>query len=399
MIKRERFLAPIRPFYDVTDLVKVIVGIRRAGKSVLLSQIADEIRQSGVDDRHIVMINFELFDYFAIKTAADLDKFITSQIDKNGTFYVFFDEIQNVSGFELVVNSLRSLGNVSVFITGSNAHLLSGDLATHLSGRYVQFLVTPLTFVEVMDITGGTDHKSTFENFMKWGGLPGRFNFKGETETAKYLQDVYDSIVLRDIVQRSGLRDLNLLDNIIQFLLDNIGSIFSANTVSKYLKSQSRSVSPETLYNYIDYILKSLLFSKVDRYDIKGKSVFSTLEKYYVADLGILQLKRTGANVNLGGKLENIVAQELIARGYRINVGVLRNAEIDFVAEKENGSRLYVQVAYTIDSDATLEREIGAFNSIGDHYEKILLTTDTADHSQNGVRHVNVVDWLVNQSN
>jgi predicted AAA+ superfamily ATPase len=394
MIKRERFLAPIRPFYNTTDLVKVIIGIRRAGKSVLLTQIADELRESGTDDGHIILINFELFEYAEIRTARDLNEYILARVDHDEKYYVLFDEIQNVSQFELAVNSLRSRGNISVFITGSNAHLLSGDLATHLSGRYIQFTVTPFTFSETLKIMGETDVRSAFDSYLKWGGLPGRFAFNGDAEIAKYLQDVYDSIVLRDIIQRSGLRDINLLDNIIRFLLDNIGSIFSANTVSKYLKSQSRSLSPETLYSYIDHILKSLLFTKVNRYDIKGKSIFATLEKYYVTDLGLLQLKQTGANVNLGGKLENIVAEELIARGYRINIGVLRNAEIDFVAEKDN-SRIYIQVAYTIDSDATLDREISSFNTIDDHYAKFLLTTDTADYSQNGVRHINVIDWLL----
>jgi predicted AAA+ superfamily ATPase len=397
MIKREQFLAPIRPFYSTTDLVKVIIGIRRAGKSVLLTQIADEIRQSGVDDNHIILINFELFEYSEIKTARDLNEYIMSHINRDEKYYLLFDEIQNVTKFELVINSLRSMGNISTFITGSNAHLLSGNLATHLSGRYVQFTVTPFTFSETMEITGETNRKTAFDNYLKWGGLPGRFAFDGDIETAKYLGDVYDAIVLRDITQRSGLRDLNLLDNIIRFLLDNIGNIFSANTVSKYLKSQSRSVSPETLYNYIDHILGSLLFTKVDRYDIRGKNVFATLEKYYVADLGILNLKRASTDVNLGGRLENIVAEELIARGYRINVGVLRDAEIDFVAEKDN-SRIYIQVAYTIDSDTTLEREINAFNNVRDNYDKLLLTTDTTDYSQNGIKHINVIEWLLNQA-
>jgi predicted AAA+ superfamily ATPase len=394
MIKRERFLKSIRPFYENTDLVKVIYGIRRAGKSVLLTQIAAELKAKGINEKYILFINFELFEFSNIKTAADLNEYASKKVTDSGKYYLFLDEIQNIENFELVVNSLRAKGNVSVFITGSNAHLLSGELATRLSGRYVKFFVAPFSFAEALEFSKNKDKKMVFENYFEWGGLPGRFAFSNDSDTGKYLQDVYDSIVLRDIVKRSGIRDLNLLDNIIQFLLDNIGKIFSANAVAKYLKSQNRSVSAETLYNYIDCILGSLLMNKVQRYDIKGKSVFATLEKYYIADLGLLQLKRASLDKNLGGRLETIVANELLSRGYDIKIGILRNSEVDFVAEK-NGSRQYIQVAYKIDSDETLSRELGAFKGIPDNFERILLTADTIDYGSNGIKHYNIIEWLL----
>jgi len=394
MITRDLFLAPIRPFYEITDLIKVIVGIRRCGKSILLSQIATELSEKGVDNEHIMFINFELFEFSHLKTAKNLHDHITSLVKKDEKYYLFFDEIQLVSDFELVVNSLRTRGNISIFITGSNAHLLSGELATHLSGRYVKFLITPFTFQETLQMTGEIDHKAAFEDYMKWGGMPGRFAFNTEIETQKYLQDVFDSIILRDILIRKKIRDINLLNNIIQFLLENTGNIFSANTISKYLKSQSRSVSAETLYNHVEYIVESLLFTKVNRYDIKGKNVFATLEKYYIADMGLLQLKRGLIYEHLGGRLESIVANELLAKGYNIKVGITRNAEIDFVAEKNNETE-YIQVCYRIDSDETMWREINAFKGIPE--KKTLITADNFDYSQKGVKSVNIIDWLLKE--
>jgi len=392
MIKRDLFLEPIRPFYEISDLVKVIIGIRRCGKSVLLSQIAAELSGRGIDNEHIIFINFELFEFAHLKTAKDLNEYITSLVKKDEKYFVFFDEIQMVSDFELVVNSLRTRGNMSIFMTGSNAHLLSGELATHLSGRYVKFLITPFTFEETLQITGESDHKAAFEEYMKWGGLPGRFVFKTETDTQKYLQDIFDTIILRDILIRKRIRDINLLNNIIQFLIENTGSIFSANTISKYLKSQSRNVSAETLYNHVDYVVESMLFTKVNRYDIKRKSVFATLEKYYIADMGLLQLKRGMINEHLGGRLESIVANELLAKGYKINIGVMRNAEIDFVAEKNNETE-YIQVCYHIDSDETMRREINAFEGIPE--KKLLITADSFDYSQKGIKSINIIDWLM----
>ncbi|MDR2585634.1 MAG: ATP-binding protein [Prevotellaceae bacterium] len=392
MMKRELFLNPIRPFFEVTDLVKVIIGIRRCGKSVLLSQIAAELLEKGVNKDHIIFINFELFEFAHLNTAKELHEYVGSLVKRGEKYYLFFDEIQMVNSFELVINSFRAKGNCSIFITGSNAHLLSGELATHLSGRYVKFLITPFLFEESLQITGETNIALAFDNYLKWGGMPGRYIFKTESETQKYLQDVFDTIILRDILIKKKIRDINLLNNIIQFLLENMGNIFSAHTISKFLKSQSRSVSAETLYNHVDYIVESLLFTKVHRYDIKGKNIFATLEKYYITDMGLLQLKRGLINEHLGGRLECIVANELLAKGYKIHIGIKRNAEIDFVAEKNNETE-YIQVCYHIDSDETMNREINAFDGIPE--KKVLITADHFDYSQKGVKSVNIIDWLL----
>ncbi|MCL2181908.1 MAG: ATP-binding protein [Chitinispirillia bacterium] len=393
MVLRDRFINSIRPFYETTGLVKVITGLRRAGKSVLLSQIAGEMRQNGVDEKRIIFINFEFLEFSHIRTAKELHKYVKGKMrSRSGKYYLFLDEVQAVEQFELAVNSLRAKGNVSIFITGSNAHLLSGELATALSGRYVKFRVTPFTFREALEITGEADRQKAFADFMKWGGLPGRFAFPEEQEIRKYLMDVYDSIVLRDIVQRFGIRDLNMLDNIVNFLIDNSGSLFSANTISKYIKSQNRSISAEALYNYVGHIVGSMMFTKVHRCDIKGKNVFATLEKYYIADMGMLQIKRNITDVSLGAGLETIVANELIARGYNLHIGVKKDTEIDFVVDK-GGENEFIQVAYAIDSETTLRREIDAFNGIPE--QKLLITADNHDYSQKGVRWKNIITWLM----
>jgi predicted AAA+ superfamily ATPase len=394
MIRRENIVEKIRPFYFAMDIVKVITGIRRAGKSVLLAQIAKELKNENIGEDRIIFVNFELFEHSELTAPKKLHEYISEKVKTNEKYFVFFDEIQLVDKFEKVVNSLRAKGNISLFLTGSNADLLSGELATLLSGRYVQFFITPFTFNETLLILGESDKKKAFAKFMKWGGLPGHFAFQNENDKQKYLQDVYNSIILRDIVQRSGIRDLNLLDNIIQFMVENTGNIFSANTISKYLKSQSRSVSAEALYNYIGHLTNSLLFNKVNRFDIKGKNVFSTLEKYYIADLGLLQIKHGFISENLGARFETIIANELLARGYKINVGVKSDVEIDFVAEK-NGELEFIQAAYTIDSDATLKREMGAFSGIPE--KKTLITFDDYDYSAKGVKSVNVIDWLLGE--
>jgi predicted AAA+ superfamily ATPase len=396
MIKRERIIKSIRPFYFAMDIVKVITGIRRAGKSVLLSQIADELRNGGIAEDKIIFMNLELLEHSELTDHMELYKFIKSKIRPAEKYFVFFDEIQLVDKFELLINSLRAGGNISLFVTGSNAHLFSGELATRLAGRYVQFFVTPFTFSEALRISAESDRKKAFAKYMKWGGLPGHFAFENENEKQKYVQDVYNSVVLRDIVQRSGIRDLNLLENIIQFIVENTGTIFSANTISKYLKSQNRNVSAEALYNYVGHLTNSLLFNKVNRFDIRGKNVFSTLEKYYSADLGLLQIRRSLLDNRLGARFETIIANELLARGYRIYVGVRRNSEIDFAAEK-NGELEFIQAAYGINSDETLKRELEAFDGIAER--KTLITGDDYDYSTKGIKSVNAIDWLLGEEN
>jgi predicted AAA+ superfamily ATPase len=247
-------------------------------------------------------------------------------------------------------------------------------------------------------MTKAQDLTKAFDDFMKWGGLPGRFIFDNETETQKYLTSVYDSIVLRDIVSRANVRDINLLDNIFKFLIDNTGNFFSASKITAYLKSTSRSVSAETLYSYIHHIVSSMLVCQCSRFDIRGKQVLATREKYYAADMGILQLKKSNEAKNYGSRFETVVFNELIVRGYKIYSGMLRGGEIDFVAQK-NGEKTYIQAAYELDVDETIQREYGAFKMISaEPGEKLLITNETNDYSRNGVKQINIIDWLLEKS-
>lgn len=392
MIKREHHIKPIRPFYFVMDLVKIITGVRRSGKSVLLSQIADEVRESGVDESRIIYINFELFEYSELTDPKKLHKHIVAKTKKKEKYFVFIDEVQVVDKFEQVINSLRTKGNISVFITGSNAYLLSGELAKILSNKLMRFSVTPFTFSEALQISGESDKKKAFANYMMWGGLPGHFVFQNDVDKQKFLQDVFNSLIYRDIIQRAGIRDFILLEIIVQFMIENTSRIYSINTIAKHLKQNNKKVSAEALYNYVEYLMNSLLFTRVNRLDLKSKKMLSTNAKYYIADLGLLQITRGSQDAALGARFETIIANELLARGYKIYVGVKRNAEIDFVAQK-NGETEYIQAAYTIASDDTLNREIGAFDGIPE--KKTLITLDDYNYSAKGVKSVNAIEWLL----
>lgn len=398
MIKREIYLSKIRPFYD-NDLIKVLIGIRRCGKSIILKQIIEELKDKKYDDNHIIYLNFELLNYASIKNEIDLFNYIKERIKDENRYYLFFDEIQNVENFEKAINSFRSDLNVSIFITGSNGRLLSGELATYLSGRYLEFKIMPFTYKEVCELEKSKKKEiteNTFLDYLKWGGMPQRYTFESESEISAYLNDLYNSIILKDVVQRSNIKDIDLLNNIIQYMLENIAQIFSANSVSNYLKNEKRNISTETLYNYINYITASLILNKVNRYDIKGKKVLSTLDKYYVADLGIRQIKKSNININLGASLENIIYNELIARGYNVHIGKTINSEIDFIATKGE-TKKYIQVTYILADDSIIEREFGAFTSVIDNYPKYVISMDKIDMSRNGVIHLNVIDFLLSE--
>jgi predicted AAA+ superfamily ATPase len=395
MIKRESYLSKIRGFYD-SDLVKVITGVRRSGKSVLLQQIIDELTARGVPGDHIININFENLDYADLLTARALDKHIKKQTVDNARYYVFLDEIQIVADFELAVNSLRSSCNVSLFITGSNSKLLSGEFASHLSGRYVSFRVMPFTFSEVFTYLGGTlaEKDALCARYLVWGGMPQIYNLQFENEYKIYLEDLYNSIILKDIVERLGLKDVDLLNRLIQFVIENLGGVFSANSVSKYLKSETLRVAPNKIYEYLDAVESSLIVSRVNRYDIRGKKVIQFYDKFYLADLGLMQLKRSSYEKSSPGRLENIVFNELLARGLEVHIGEANGREIDFVV-KDFNKITYIQVAESLNSPEVIEREFGAFLAVADNHEKIVLSLDKVDYSRDGVQHINLIDWLL----
>ena len=392
----ERYLKLIRPFYD-QELIKVLIGIRRSGKSVILKQIIDELKENNIDDNHIIYINFEDYDYEDYTEPKKLNNYIKEKITDDKKYYIFFDEIQNVDKWEKVVNSLRATKNTSIFITGSNSDLLSSDLATHIAGRYVSFKITPFTFDEVcklLNITDNRDIEDVFNDYIKWGGMPQRFMQKDDTSIKTYLNDIYDSIIIKDIVKRFNIKDIDLLNRMVTYILTTLSQVFSPDSLKKYMQSDSRNVSLETLYNYLDYITRANLISKAERYDVRGKRILTGKYKYYLTDLVFTNIFSEGKKEQIGAYLENIVYNELIARGYNVNIGTLENGEIDFMATRFN-EKIYIQVAYILSDDTVIDREFNAYKKIEDNYPKYVLSMDKFDLSQNGIIHKNIIDWLL----
>ena len=395
MLKRELYLERIRGFYD-SDLVKILVGIRRCGKSVILNQIIEEIKEKKVNDSHIIYINFEYIEYEELRDYKKLNKYIKDKIVDSKKYYIFLDEIQKVDKFEEVVNSLRaSLNNVSIFITGSNSKLLSQELSSVLSGRYVLFNIYPLSYKEYILLTNNDPYKDeTFWDYVKWGGLPNRCEFDSVVNIKDYLHSVFDSIILRDVVDRLGLKDTVLFDLLLQYIVDTTGREFSADNVINFLKKEGKSISTDTLYNYLDALCKALIIKKIYRYDIRGKGVLKTLNKYYMTDLGIAQIKNNNFEITKAFAIENIIYNELLIRGYDVYIGKTREGEIDFIANKED-KKEYYQVAYLLADDKVCEREFGAYKTIDDNYPKYVLSLDKMDFTRNGIIHKNIIDWLM----
>ena len=395
MLKRENYLSRIRGFYD-SDLIKILVGIRRCGKSVILNQIIDEIKEKNVSDDHIIWINFEYIEYEHLKDYKELNRYIKEKIIDKDKYYLFLDEIQKVDKFEEVINSIRaSVKNVSIFITGSNSKLLSQELSTVLSGRYVLFNIYPLSYKEFIQLTNkNSNSEESFWNFVKWGGLPNRCEFNSEINIKDYLHSVFDSIILRDVVDRLGLKDTILFDLLLQYVVDTTGREFSAENVIKFLKQEGKSISTETLYVYLDALCKALIIKKIYRYDIHGKTILKTLNKYYMTDLGIAQIKNNNFEINKGFALENVIYNELLIRGYDVYIGKTKDGEVDFIAVKE-GKKEYYQVCYMLNSNTVINREFSAFDSIDDNYPKYVLSLDKENFSRNGIIHKNIIDWLL----
>ena len=394
MLIRERYLKEIRPFYK-QDLIKVLVGIRRCGKSVILYQIMNELKSCGVDDEHIIYINFEDFDFDEYTDPKKLNEYVKSKITDENKYYIFFDEIQNVDSWEKVVNSLRATKNTSIFITGSNSDLLSNDLATHIAGRYVSFKIMPFSFIEACELMDVHDnYDAFFLDYVKWGGMPQRFMQQDDLSRRNYLKDIYDSVVVKDIVTRFNIKDVDLMNRVITYLLTTPSQTFSPERLRKYFESDSRGVSLNTLYNYLEYIVRANLISKVERYDIRGKRILTGKYKYYLTDLGFNSVLSEGKREQIGAYLENIIYNELIYRGYNVNIGNLENGEIDFIATRFN-EKIYIQVCYLLASEKIIEREFGALSKINDNYPKYVLSMDKIDMSRDGILHLNIPHFLL----
>lgn len=399
MIKREAYMSRIRPFIG-SDLVKVLTGIRRCGKSVMLELIQEEIMASGVDPSQFISINFENMSNASLCTAQALhDEIICRAAKISGKIYLFFDEIQEVQNWETCINSFRVELDCDIYITGSNAKLLSGELATYLAGRYVEFVIYPFSFDEFIQlyrtIFPEADVRTCFNRYLIVGGMPYLANLRyEETACRQYLQDLFNSVELKDIVQRNKVRDVDMLERIIAYVTANIGTTFSSTAISKYLKSEGRSVSPETVLGYLKACTDAFLFYQVKRQDLRGKKILTVNEKYYVADHGVREAVFGGNQRDINLVLENIVYLELLRRGYVVTVGKIGDKEIDFICESQ-GNRLYIQVAYLLASEETIQREFGVYERVRDNYPKYVLTLDEFDMSRDGIKHRNIRDFLL----
>lgn len=398
MVKRELYMQKIRPFIG-RDVIKVITGIRRCGKSVMLGLIKEELLLTGVKAENIIALNFENMANTAFCNAVSLrSEILARTAGLRGRVYLFFDEIQEVAGWEKCINSLRGELDCDIYITGSNAALLSGELATYIAGRYVAFTVYPFSFAEYLLTPGGASAQNlsaAFREYLLLGGMPFLGNIRGSREACRqYLRDIYSSVVLKDIVMRHGIRDAAFLDRLILYLFANVGQTFSATGIAKYFKSERRRVSAETILNYLKACGEAFLIYKAPRYDTKGKRILTVNEKYYIADHGIRQALCGSDASSIGQVLENIVCLELLRRGYSVTVGDAQGREIDFIGEKD-GRRLYIQVAYLLAAEETVRREFGAFTYVKDNYPKYVVSLDEFDFSRDGVRHMNIRDFLL----
>lgn len=391
----------IRPFIN-TELIKVFTGIRRSGKSVMLELVKNELKKSGVSDKNFLCINFEQFSNSELLDANILHKRIVEfQKSADGKIYLFFDEIQEVDGWEKCINSCRVDFDCDIYITGSNAKLLSGELATYLAGRYVEFVIYPFSFAEFLEMNrqknSQIDKSACFMTFLKTGGMPFLANFLGD-DSAKnqYLMDIYNSVVLKDVVKRNNIRDVDTLERIIAYAFSNIGHIFSATSLSKYFKSEKRNISHDTILNYLKFCADAFLIYKISRYDLEGKKVLTVNEKYYCADHGLREAVFGKNTQNIDQILENIVCLELLRRNFKVFVGKKDESEIDFIAER-NGVKIYVQVAYLLASEETVRREFSVYDSIKDNFPKYVVSMDEFDFSRNGIIHRNIRDFLLGE--
>lgn len=404
MIKRELYMKQLRDFRD-KPVIKVITGMRRSGKSAMLELLQEELLSAGVGKNQIVYINFESLRYEEYKEYHRLYNHIAEQSEKNGCrLYVLLDEIQEVEQWEKAVNSLRVDIDCDIYITGSNAKLLSGELATILAGRYVEIHVYPLTFKEYLDFAHNNNEEEkltieeNFANFLRYGGLPGIHQMKwNDNLILQYLQDIYNSVLLKDVIQRNKIRDTELLNKIVLYIMDNIGNTFSAKKVADFLKAQGRRVSVETVYNYLDALENAFLLYRVPRYDIKGKKLLETMDKFYLSDMGLRHSVIGYREQDIGGVLENIIFLELRQRGYAVNIGKQGAAEVDFVADTFD-DRKYFQIAYVLTVE-NMDREFGSLENIQDNYEKMVLSTDKLlNINRGGIRQRNIISYLCEQS-
>ncbi|MDR3264219.1 MAG: ATP-binding protein [Clostridiales bacterium] len=397
MIDRSEYLNRLIEFKD-GNIIKVITGIRRCGKSTLLAMFTDYLKVNGVADEQIIAMNFESVKFAHLQDYKALYRYIESRIFKNGKTYILLDEIQSVDNFEKTVNSLTVDFDVDIYLTGSNAYMLSSDLSTVLSGRYVEIKMYPLSFKEYMTAQdSGKPAEDYFYDYMKYGGLPFISNEKEEEKINAYLDGIYNTVIFKDVVQHNNIKDAAFIEKLIRFVFSSIGSPVSPSSIAKAVKNDNRGISHETIENYLDMLCKAYILSKAVRYDVKGKSYLKTLNKYYATDLGLRNHVLGYRQIEPTHALENIIYFELLKRGYRVDIGKVGEFEIDFVATNKNIVK-YFQVAWTVNGGSEiLRRECRPFDNIQDHYEKTIITMDKDFISSvNGINKINAVDFLQN---
>ena len=399
MIQRETYLSKLRQLKD-QNVIKVITGIRRSGKSTLLEAFKDELLSSGVSSKNIVFLNFEERENLSFTNWTTLYDEIIKSVKTNNNYYIFLDEVQLINDFEKLINSLFVKKNIDLYITGSNAFLLSSELATLLTGRYIAINILPYSFKEYA--LANKSEKNTdrlFRKYINESSFPEAVTLSQNSEdlVKDYLQTIYDTVIIKDIAKRYKLRNIYNLHRIIGFLFDSVGSYVSPTNIAVELnKNSQKKISHNTIIKYLDYFTQSYILYSAPRYDIKGKELLTTNEKYYVVDLGLRNIVATNKyDTDLGHKLENVVFFELFRRGGKVYVGKHNDKEIDFVVQKSNNEREYYQVAFTVNDEKTLMREISAFKNIKDNYPKYLLTLDFDNTNINGIQKLNVVDWLL----
>lgn len=397
IIGRPVYLEKLKRYKD-KDLIKVITGVRRCGKSVLLFDIYYKyLLESGIDENRIIRINLENDVDKLLRNSQTLHQHITDLMCGEGRYYVMIDEIQYVDGFEDLVNSLKN-NNCDVYITGSNSRMLSGDISTALRGRSIEIKVHPLSFTEYYSYAGG-DKRSCFNDYLKYGGFPYAATEDDELSKTEYLKMLESTVATKDIIDRYKLRNPSIFEAVYDFLCSNIGSLVSAKKISDTLKSNGfKSVTPDTVGNYLTYLCESFLFYKVYRYDIKGREYLKTLNKYYISDMGLRNAHLNYRQIEVTHALENIVFLELLRRGYSVDIGKNRDKEIDFVAQNSRDT-FYIQVAYSMIDPEKREQEIGPFRKLDDGYKKIVITMDEDPFNimENGYKKINAIDFLLNE--
>lgn len=395
MIERENYLEKLKLFKD-KQIIKVITGIRRCGKSTLLELFKEYLKKDNVANDQIISINFEDINYENLTNYKDLYNYIEKKLCKNRMNYIFLDEIQNVIHFEKTIDSLFIKKNVDLYITGSNAYLLSGELATLLSGRYIKIEMLPLSFKEFMQISNSTNPYDAFNQYLKFGSFPFIHELNNnQIAINDYLNGIYSTILLKDIASRKKIQNITILESIIKFLMDNIGNITSTNKICNTLNSNGKNISIHTVDEYIEALKESYIIYKVNRFDIKGKEHLKSLEKYYIIDIGLRNMLLNSKESNIGHLLENIVYLELLRRGYNVSIGKIGNEEVDFIASNSEDI-IYFQVSASVLDEETLKRELRPLDKITDHYQKYLLTLDNLPTaSYNGIKRINVIDWLL----